>query len=162
MINLINVKNETKIDGSKYEGEFKNDEYEGHGIKVFSNGEKYEGEFHKGNMHGKGILYSLNGINLEGTWNFGKKNGIFKKTAKDGKISTIEYKDNIKISDKSPVEYWHLMLDSLNAQEKEETINNYTEYYELPYEFWKMDYFDFLEMRRKLMAQSIRKYFEKL
>ena len=90
---------ETKIDGSKYEGEFKNDEYEGHGIKVFSNGEKYEGEFHKGNMHGKGILYSLNGINLEGTWNFGKKNGIFKKTAKDGKISIIEYKDNIKISE---------------------------------------------------------------
>ena len=49
-------------------------------------------------MHGKGILDSLNG-KIEGTWNFGEKNGIFKKIVKDGKFSTIKYKDNIKISE---------------------------------------------------------------
>ena len=92
------------------------------------------------------------------------KNGITDKTDYNQQANKIyiEYKDNIKISDKSPAEYWPLMLDSLNPQEKKTTITNYTEYYELPHEFWKMDYFDFLEIRRKLMAQSIRKYFEKL
>lgn len=54
------------------------------------------------------------------------------------------------------------MLNSLNDIEKEELMNNYAEKYDLPYEFWDMDYFEFLNARRKLMAQSIRKYFEKL
>ena len=34
--------------------------------------------------------------------------------------------------------------------------------YDLPKEFWNMDYFDFFFFFRKLMAESIRKYFEKL
>lgn len=74
----------------------------------------------------------------------------------------IEYKDNIKISDKSPEEYWFIMLDSLNEAEQEELMNTYTEKYDLPHEFWNMDYFEFLEARRKLMAKSIREYFEKI
>ncbi|MCQ2738551.1 MAG: hypothetical protein MJ224_08090 [archaeon] len=74
----------------------------------------------------------------------------------------LEYKDNIKISDKNPKDYWNMMLNSLNDIEKEELMNNYAEKYDLPYEFWDMDYFEFLNARRKLMTQSIRKYFEKL
>ena len=50
----------------------------------------------------------------------------------------------------------------LFSAEREEIINNYTEYYDLPHDFWNMDYFDFLEARRVLMAKSIRNYFEKL
>lgn len=74
----------------------------------------------------------------------------------------IEYADNIKISDKAPSEYWPMMVDTLNDHEKEDLMENYTERFDLPHEFWNMDYFDFLNERRKLMAKSIRNYFEKL
>ena len=74
----------------------------------------------------------------------------------------IEYADNIKISDKAPSEYWPMMIDTLNEHEKEDLMENYTERFDLPHEFWNMDYFDFLNKRRKLMAKSIRNYFEKL
>lgn len=92
------------------------------------------------------------------------KNGISKDTDYNQQANKIfiEYKDNIKISDKSPAEYWPLMINSLSDFEKEDLMNNYTKKYDLPYEFWNMDYFEFLEMRRKLMALSIKKYFEKL
>ena len=74
----------------------------------------------------------------------------------------IEYADNIKISDKAPSEYWPMMVDTLNDHEKKDLMENYTERFDLPHEFWNMDYFDFLNERRKLMAKSIRNYFEKL
>lgn len=92
------------------------------------------------------------------------KNGITDKTDYNQQANKIyiEYKDNIKISDKSPAEYWSLMLESLNEFEREILIENYTKYYELPFEFWKMDYYEFLKMRRTLMSQSIKRYFEKL
>ena len=54
------------------------------------------------------------------------------------------------------------MVDSLGDADKEDLLNNSTEKYDLPHEFWNMEYFEFLEARRKLMAQSIRDYFEKI
>ena len=72
----------------------------------------------------------------------------------------IEYIDNIKISDKPPKEYWPMMLDLLNESERKEIEENYQEAYDLPYEFWNMEYNEFLTERRKLIAKSIRKYFE--
>lgn len=74
----------------------------------------------------------------------------------------IEYRDNIKISDKAPSEYWSLMLENLSENNRLEIEENYTSYYDLPFEFWKMDYSEFLEERRKLMALSIENYFKKL
>lgn len=93
------------------------------------------------------------------------KNGITDKTEYNQQANKIyiEYSDNIKIRDQSPAEYWPLMLEDIESDyEREEIINNYTEYYDLPHEFWNMDYFEFLEVRRKLMAKSIRNYFERL
>ena len=96
--------------------------------------------------------------------NYLKNKGINKTVEfnQQANMIYIEYKDNIKISDKSPAEYWPLMLDSLGDSDKEDLMSNYTEKYDLPHEFWNMDYFDFLEARRKLMAKSIREYFEKI
>lgn len=96
--------------------------------------------------------------------NYLKNNNITDKKDfnQQANLIYIEYADNIKISDKAPSEYWPMMLDTLNEYEKEDLINNYTEKYELPNEFWNMDYFDFLTERKKLMAKSIRNYFEKL
>lgn len=90
--------------------------------------------------------------------------GISNKTDYNQQANYIylEYKDNIKISDKNPKEYWNMMINSLNNSEKEELMNNYIKKYDLPQEFWNMDYFKFLEERRILMAKSIKKYFESL
>ena len=92
------------------------------------------------------------------------KNGITDKTDYNQQANYIyiEYSDDIKIRDQPPVEYWPLMLDSVSEFDREEIIKNYTKYYDLPHEFWNMDYFEFLEARRELMAKSIRNYFERL
>ena len=92
------------------------------------------------------------------------KNGVTDKTDfnQQANYIYIEYPDNIKIKDQSPAEYWPDMLDAVNEFMRKEIINNYTEYYDLPHEFWNMDYFEFLEARRELMAKSIRNYFERL
>ena len=74
----------------------------------------------------------------------------------------IDYHVNIRISDMPPHKYWDIVLEECSDNTREFVKENYIEAYDLPFEFWKMDYFDFLEKRRKLMAESIRKYFEKL
>ncbi|MBE6509390.1 MAG: DUF262 domain-containing protein [Methanobrevibacter sp.] len=74
----------------------------------------------------------------------------------------IDYHVNIRISDMPPHEYWDVVLGECSENTREFVLNNYTEAYDLPFEFWNMDYFEFLDERRKLMAESIRKYFEKL
>lgn len=70
----------------------------------------------------------------------------------------IEYKDNIKISDKSPFEYWNEFIKNYS----DEDIKNLYEVYDLPENFYNMDYNMFLQERRKLMALKIKKYFYKL
>ena len=74
----------------------------------------------------------------------------------------IDYHVNIRISDMPPHEYWGIVLDECNESTRNFVSNNYAAAYDLPYEFWNMDYFDFLNQRRKLMANSIKHYYEKL
>lgn len=74
----------------------------------------------------------------------------------------IDYHVNIRISDMPPHEYWGIVLDECNESTRNFVSNNYAAAYDLPYEFWNMDYFDFLNQRRKLMANSIKRYYEKL
>lgn len=74
----------------------------------------------------------------------------------------IEYKDNISISDKKPSEYWNVMVKKLNDVEMEYLEQNYVNRWDLPIEFWNLDYEEFLYERRKLMASAIKNYFYKL
>jgi len=70
----------------------------------------------------------------------------------------LEYKDNIKIADKSPEVYWEMFTKDMTKEEKEKIF----EEYDLPKNFWILDYETFLKERRKLMAKRIKKYFESL
>jgi hypothetical protein len=91
------------------------------------------------------------------------KQGLTKKEYNQrANIIYIGYKENIEISDNPPEVYWDKMLNKLDTFEKENIENNYTEYHDLPQNFYKMDYNDFLEERRILMAKSLKKYFMKL
>ena len=56
-----------------YEGEYKNDLYDGKGKLFYENGKYYEGEFVEGLKHGKGILFYKDGkIKYDGQFEKGK------------------------------------------------------------------------------------------
>lgn len=74
----------------------------------------------------------------------------------------IDYSTNIRISDMPPFEYWDIVLSECTPNTRDFVSENYIEAYDLPHEFWNMDYFEFLDERRKLMANCIRRYYEKL
>ena len=52
------------IDGTKYEGDFKNDVYDGIGVLTLKDGKKYEGEFKEGKIKGKGKFIWEDGKSL--------------------------------------------------------------------------------------------------
>jgi len=56
------------IDGSKYEGEFKNGKLHGEGIWFYPDGEKYVGGFKNNYSHGLGTIYHLDGTQTNGEW----------------------------------------------------------------------------------------------
>ncbi|MGC8691334.1 MAG: hypothetical protein ACP5SP_07875 [Caldisericum sp.] len=60
--------------------------------------------------------------------------------------------------DTAPQEYWNKMTSNLTEEEKAKFLRDNC----LPSRFYEMDYKNFLEARRKLMADAIKKYFEKL
>jgi hypothetical protein len=70
----------------------------------------------------------------------------------------INYNDNIKISDKSPKEYYKEFLEIY----WEEKIFNWFVENDIPLDFYDLDYVVFLEKRRLLMRDRIRKYFYSL
>ena len=70
-------------DGTIYEGEFKDDKYNGKGKIIYSDNSEYEGEFHNNLKEGQGIFKWADGKIFEGEFKNDKKNGkgkfIFKK-----------------------------------------------------------------------------------
>lgn len=56
------------IDGSRYEGHFRNGRPEGYGAFYYPNGDEYSGDFHRGVPHGQGRLRQANGQVAEGQW----------------------------------------------------------------------------------------------
>lgn len=68
----------------------------------------------------------------------------------------VEWSDNIKISDQSPAEY----LPQLKQRFDQEELDNMYHYHALPENWELMEYREFLEERRKLMAQLIREGYQ--
>ena len=79
----------TYKDGRKYIGEFQDNWYHGQGTLTYKDGRKYIGEFRWGEYHGQGVLTYADGQINNGIWNFGKlveknkaKTKIVKKNTK--------------------------------------------------------------------------------
>ena len=70
----------------------------------------------------------------------------------------VEWPDNSKIGDLSPSEYFPPLFNQLHPEEQKSAQF----WHALPNDWERMDYWDFLEKRRGLMAEVIRKGFEKL
>ncbi len=91
--------------------------------------------------------------------NFLKKKGKNRKEINQvANLIYIEYKDNLRIKDKQPREYFPELVEKYEKGEFERIYS----IYDLPPNFYELDYKEFLEKRRILMAKKIRAYFENL
>ena len=85
----------THVDGSKYEGNFKDDKSHGKGTLTFVDGSKYEGEFKNGLRDGKGIFNYIDGSIHEGRYKKNKRHGKGIYTFVDGAKYIGEYKSDM-------------------------------------------------------------------
>lgn len=60
----------------KYEGEFCEDEFHGHGILALTVGSLYQGQFVHGKMTGYGEMTFIDGSQYKGEWRNGRMHGI--------------------------------------------------------------------------------------
>ena len=75
-------------DGREYRGDFKNGEFDGHGVHTWPGGKKrYEGEYRGGKKSGYGVFTNENGARYEGNWANGKMSGSGKQYNKEGVLS---------------------------------------------------------------------------
>ena len=73
-------------------------------------------------------------------------------------IAYVEYTDNLKISNQSPEEY----LPEFKGRFKTEIIDEMYEYHALPANWEQMQYEEFLEKRRELIAEVIKRGYQHL
>ena len=108
-----------KKDEHKYEGEFKNGEFDGQGTFFLNNGDKYIGEWKNGLQEGHGIYTSADTkFSFNGEWKKGKRMmGITKYS--DGKIVSEIYVNDKKIN-------WRFKKD--NPDGSYTTINSEDKY----------------------------------
>ena len=72
------------IDGTKYEGYWKNDKMNGKGRLIHSDGDVYEGDWLNNKAHGIGIYVHYDNAKYEGEWNEDKQHGRGIETWPDG------------------------------------------------------------------------------
>jgi hypothetical protein len=77
----------------RYDGEMKDGRLNGHGIYVFTYGVQYEGDFKNDDFEGKGI-FTQPGVRYEGMWHAGKKNGHGLLTTINGDRYDGAFKDD--------------------------------------------------------------------
>lgn len=86
----------------------------------------------------------------------GIKEDIFRNQIAN--FTYIDYVNNIEISDNEPKAY----IAKMKTRFGQEEFDKYCEQHALPNDFENMEYFEFLQERRKLMAQIIKKAYLKL
>jgi hypothetical protein len=64
------------LDGSSYEGEWREDNPHGLGVETFQDGSYYAGSFHDDARHGWGMLHMADGTTHSGLWSGGELSGI--------------------------------------------------------------------------------------
>ncbi len=73
-------------------------------------------------------------------------------------LTFLEFEDNIEISDDKPSEYFAMVQKRFGEDEIQEMLAQHA----IPDNFYKFEYDEFLQKRRKLMAGIIRKGFNKI
>jgi len=86
----------TYLNGSMYQGEWKDAYKHGQGKMIYRNGSIYQGEFDKGKAHGEGKMVWSIGDVYEGEWKHGERHGQGKMTYLNGSMYQGEWKDGSK------------------------------------------------------------------
>ena len=68
----------------------------------------------------------------------------------------LEWADNIEISDNAPSEYFPQLFENMTAKEQSDAIF----WHGLPHNWHQMEYWQFIEERRKLISNVIKKGYE--
>ena len=83
--------------GTKYEGPFVNNLYNGHGILNFNDGRKYKGDFKNGKREGKGFYTWLDGSTYDGDWLNGMQHGRGVYVSKSGAKVEADFYEGKKL-----------------------------------------------------------------
>ncbi len=86
----------TWANGKWYEGDFRNDKRNGRGVYAWPDGRKYTGEFVNGRRQGQGKFSWPDGSAYEGGWVDGKKEGIGTFNWPNGSAYVGQWKDGVK------------------------------------------------------------------
>ncbi|MGD2099088.1 MAG: 2-isopropylmalate synthase [Desulfobacterales bacterium] len=78
----------TNPDGTRYVGQWKYRERNGHGELTFPDGRRYVGEFKSGQRHGQGTMWYPDGRKYAGDFQFGERTGQGTMTYPDGREYT--------------------------------------------------------------------------
>lgn len=73
-------------------------------------------------------------------------------------LTFLEFEDNIEISDDEPSKYFAMVQERFDQSEIKEMLRQHA----IPENFYQLEYDDFLQERRKLMAGIIKKAFNKI
>ncbi|MDA9896776.1 hypothetical protein N9D82_02425 [Gammaproteobacteria bacterium] len=84
----------TDPDGNKYVGELKDNQPNGQGARTYANGNKYVGEWKNSKRHGQGTLFMTNGSKYVGEWKDNQPNGQGTETNADGSKYVGEWKNS--------------------------------------------------------------------
>ena len=83
-------------DGSKYDGEWRNDKANGNGRLIHADGDVYEGKWKDDKAHGFGVYTHTDGARYEGNWEHDKQHGYGIETWQDGARYEGNYKNGKK------------------------------------------------------------------
>ena len=115
-------------------------------------------------LSAEGVNYKKSPVDIHHVFpkNYLHKIGLtsVKDTNQVANFVYLEYKDNIKISDKKPADYWKDIL--ANCYIKDSEMSKMFQMQAIPENFYELEYPDFLKKRRILMVKAIQNYFRKL
>ncbi|CAM9001829.1 unnamed protein product [Rhodiola kirilowii] len=80
----------------KYEGDWIDDKYDGHGVETWARGSRYRGQYRQGLRHGIGVYRFYSGDVYAGEWSSGQSHGSGAYTCADGSKYVGEFKWGMK------------------------------------------------------------------
>ncbi|KAL9245538.1 hypothetical protein vseg_019179 [Gypsophila vaccaria] len=86
----------TYVANGRYEGEWVNGRYEGHGFESWAKGSRYRGQYRGGHRHGYGVYRFYTGDTYAGQWLNGQYHGVGVQSCCDGSCYVGEFKCGVK------------------------------------------------------------------
>ncbi|XP_071722067.1 uncharacterized protein [Rutidosis leptorrhynchoides] len=80
----------------RYEGDWVDGKYDGHGVETWARGSRYRGQYRQGLRHGFGVYRFYTGDVYAGEWSNGQSHGCGVHTCEDGSRYVGEFKWGVK------------------------------------------------------------------